>query len=85
MLCERERAGCKKQWKSDELLLVVGRRIGVYGLLRDEEAAFCALCRGCVAAALKSRPPLVYMMAAGKMGIEAAFVKTVSSLQKEGC
>ena len=26
----------------------------------------------------------MYMMAAGKMGIEATFVKTVSNLQKEG-
>ena len=58
--------------------------LGCSGLLRDEEAAFCTSCGGCVAAALRNRPPLVYMMAAGKMGIEATLVNTVSNLQKKG-
>ena len=84
MLCERGRAGCKKQLKSVESLFDVAAVLGCSGLLRDEEAAFCTSCGGCVAAALRNRPPLVYMMVAGKMGIEATLVNTVSNLQKTG-
>ena len=74
MLCEREPAGCKKQWKSVGLLLVIGRRIGVFGTAARRRGGLLHIVRGCVAAALRNRSPLVYMVVASKMLIEAELV-----------
>ena len=84
MLCDRERAGCKKQRKSAGILLDVGHRIGESEIAARRRGGLLHLVQGLRRCCIEHRPPLLYMVVAGKMGIEATLVNTVSNLKEKG-
>ena len=67
-------------------MIAVGPSNGMlrFEIVAGEEAAVGTGCRGCARPIGQGRPPIVCMLAVGKIGIEATFEKTVSSLSQKG-